>query len=310
MALNADMLLERIHLKNQARRWRMVALAVAVVAALALFHKFGKETPIPLLNSHIARVTIEDIIFDDPKREDLLKEIENNQNVKAVIVRIDSPGGTTVASEEIYLALRRIAQTKPVVAEMRSFATSGGYLAAIGTDYIVAREGTLTGSIGVIMQSAELTDLAKKLGINPIVVRSGELKAAPTPLEKMSPKAEKMLQGIIQDFFEYFIGLVKDRRKLTDEQVAAIADGRVVSARQALDLHLIDAIGGEPELLAWLKKEHQVDDTLEVLDYEVPEDESPLKEILDGATAGTIFENLSTAPLDGLVSIWHPNALK
>ena len=310
MALNADILLERIHLKNQARRWRLVALVVAVLAALFLFQKFSKGGGLPLSQDHIARITLDEIIFDDVKRDELLQEIEDDDDIKAVIMRIDSPGGTTVGSEEIYLRLRRIAKKKPVVAAMRSAATSGGYMAAIGADYIVAREGTITGSIGVIMQSAEITELAKKIGIKPIVIRSGELKARPTPAEKMTPKAKKMLEGIIDDFFQYFIGLVKTRRALSDEQVAVISDGRVVSARQAVKLNLIDAIGGELELLAWLKQHKKLDDTLEIRDYEVPEEDGSLKELLSGAMAGTIFENLMSLPLDGLVSIWHPSPLK
>ncbi|MDG1287829.1 MAG: signal peptide peptidase SppA [Rickettsiales bacterium] len=310
MALNADILLERIHLKAQARRWRLVALVVAVLAALMLFQKFGKGSGLPLTQDHIARVTLDEIIFDDTKRDELLTEIENDDTIKAVIVRVDSPGGTTVGSEEIYLRLREIAKKKPVAAAMRSFATSGGYMAAIGADYIVAREGTLTGSIGVIMQTAEMTELAKKIGITPIVVRSGDLKASPTPAEKMTPKVRKMLEGIIDDFFQYFIGLVKTRRGLDEVQVATISDGRVVSARQAIALNLVDEIGGEAELLKWLKAKHKVDEMLEIRDYEVPEEDSSLKDLLTGATAGTIFENLTSLPLDGLVSIWHPTALK
>lgn len=285
-------------------------MIVAVLATLFIFQKFSKNSGLPLLQQHIARVTLDEIIFDDAKRDELFAEIEKDDNVKAVILRIDTPGGTTVASEEIYLELRKIAKKKPVVATMRSFATSGGYLAAIGADHIIAREGTVTGSIGVIMQTFEATELAKKIGIKPIVVRSGELKAAPTPAEKMTPKARKMLEGIIDDFFQYFIGLVKTRRGLTDDQVKAISDGRVVSARQAIKLNLVDEIGGEAEALAWLKDKHQIDTTLEIRDHEVSEDESPFKQLLESASAGTIFEDISTVPLDGLVSIWHPSALK
>ena len=310
MALNADILLERIHLKAQARRWRLVALAIAVISALVLFQKFGVGSALPIAQDHIARVTIDEVIFDDAERDDLLKEMEEDESVKAVILRIDSPGGTTVASEEIYLALRRIAEKKPVVATMRSFATSGGYLAAIGADYIVAREGTITGSIGVIMQSAEMTELAKKIGITPIIVRSGSLKATPTPVEKLNAKTRKMLEGIIDDFYQYFIGLVKERRQLTDEELAVIADGRVLSSRQAVKLKMVDEIGGEPEALAWLEKKHQIDPTLEIQDHEVPEEKPDLRDLLLDSAAGTIFENLATVPLDGLVSIWHPAAIK
>lgn len=309
MALNADMLLERIHLKTQARRWRLVALVVAILAAIVVFQEFGKSNGIALMRDHIARVTLDEVIFDEQERIDLLHEIAEDNTVKAVILRVDTPGGTTVGSEEVFLKLREISKTKPVGATLRSIATSGGYMAAVGADYIVAREGTLTGSIGVIMQSAEMTELAEKIGIEPVVVRSGDLKASPTPLEKMRPEVRTMLEDIINDFYQYFIGVVKERRSLNDEQLAFIADGRVVSARQALNLNLIDKIGGENEVLIWLKDKHKVDSKLEIRDYEVAKDENPLKEFLESSVEGTIFENLGTASLDGLVSIWHPTIL-
>lgn len=310
MALNADMLLERIHLKAQARRWRLVALVVAILAAIVMFQKFGKSSGISIMQDHIARVVLDEVIFDDIERIDMLNEIAEDETVKAVILRIDSPGGTTVGSEEIYLKLREIAKTKPIAATLRSMATSGGYMAAVGADYIVAREGTLTGSVGVIMQSAEMTELAEKIGVKPIVVRSGALKASPTPLEKMKPEVRTMLEGIIDDFFQYFIEVVTTRRGLNAEQVATISDGRVVSARQALKLNLIDKIGGEDDVLKWLNTKHKVNMELEIRDYKVVEDENPLKELLSSSVKGTIFENLSSASLDGLVSIWHPMTLK
>lgn len=306
MALNADMLLERIHLKAQARRWRLVALVVAILAAIVVFQKFGKNSGIGIMQDHIARVALDEVIFDDVERIDLLNEIAADSSVKAVILRIDSPGGTTVGSEEIYLKLREIAKKKPIAATLRSMATSGGYMAAVGADYIVAREGTLTGSIGVIMQSAEMTELADKMGIKPIVVRSGALKASPTPLEKLKPEVQTMLEGIVDDFFQYFLEVVTQRRGLNEAQIAGISDGRVVSARQALKLNLIDKIGGEDDVLKWLNAKHKINTKLEIRDYEVPEDDNPIKELLESSVEGTIFENLGTASLDGLVSIWHP----
>jgi protease IV len=308
MALNADTLLDRIYLKNQARRWRMIALLVGLVSALLLSQRYGGFEE-KFAGDHIARYTLDEVIYDDSRREDLLKEIEENDSIKALVLRVDSPGGTTVASEEIYLALRDIAKKKPVVCVMRSYATSGGYLAAIGADYIVAREGTLTGSIGVIMQSAEVSELVQKLGIKPFTIRSGALKGSPTPLERFTEKEATMLQGLIQDFYHYFIDLVKKRRKLTDEQVAAIADGRVVSARNAVKLNLIDAIGGEQEALAWLEKEHKIDTSLEIKDVKVKEEKPSLGNLLEHYSSRFFLDSLLVR-LDGLVSIWQPAALR
>lgn len=310
MSLNADIMLERIHLKNQARRWRMVAFAIALATAFIIFYKFYDRFESGNFAGHaIARFALDEVIFDDVKRSKLMKEIAEDDSYKALILRIDTPGGTTVGSEQLFLELRKIAEKKPVVATMRSIATSGGYMAAVGADYIVAREGTLTGSVGVIMQTAEITELAEKIGIKPIVVRSGALKATPTPIEKFDENTRTMLEGIIQDFYQYFINLVKERRGLSDEQVAYISDGRVVSARQALNNNLIDEIGGEDEALAWLKETHQINTDLEIVDVEIPKEENPIQQLFESAFKGTILENL-TIPLDGLVSIWHPAGLK
>jgi protease-4 len=308
MALNADTLLDRIYLKNQARRWRMIALVLGLISLLVLVGKsndFGSQFE----GDHIARLTIDDVIDDDTKRHDLLMEIAEDDQVKALILRMDSPGGGTVGSEQIYLDLREIAKKKPVICTMRSYATSGGYLAAIGADYILAREGTLTGSIGVIMQTAEVTSLAEKLGIKPITVKSGNLKATPNPFESFGEKDRAVIQGIINEFYDYFLDLVKTRRKMTDEQIATIADGRVVSARTALKLKMIDAIGGDKEALEWLKAEHQVDPSLEIFDKKVKEDKPTLESLLEGY-ATKIFKNNMLVKLDGLVSIWQPAGLR
>lgn len=307
MALNADTLLDRIYLKNQARRWRIIALVLGLVCLLVLVSKTNDFSS-KLEGEHIARLTVEDVIEDDAKRHELLKEIAEDDQVKALILRMDSPGGGTVGSEEIYLDLRAVAKKKPVICTMRSYATSGGYLAAIGADYILAREGTITGSIGVIMQTAEITSLAQKLGIKPITVKSGNMKASPNPFEVFSEKDRVLVQGIISDFYDYFINLVKKRRKMTDEQIAAIADGRVVSARTALKLNMIDAIGGEKEALEWLEKEHQIDPSLDILDKEAEEDKPTMETLLEGYASKIITNNL-LVKLDGLVSIWQPAAL-
>ncbi len=308
MALNADTLLDRIQLKNQARRWRIAALVVGVLAVILVTEDFSGIKP-GISSEYIARFTLDKLILDNPKRSKLLREIADDDSVKALILRVDTPGGSTVASEEIYLDLLRVAEQKPVVCVMRSFATSGGYMAAMGADYILAREGTITGSIGVIMQTVEISELAKNLGINPITVRSGELKGAPTPFEKFTPKHEKLIKSIINDFNEYFLSLVQNRRKLTDEQMEMIKDGRVLSAKQALELNLIDGIGGEEEALNWLEKQHNISPDLEIIDAKIPSDKKGLEKIIDEYTS-SIFSNNAFVRLDGLVSIWQPAELQ
>jgi len=304
MALNADTLLDRMHLKSQAQRWRIIALAVGLSAILLLLGNIGGVTP-GLNNNYIARFTVEDVIVDDVERQTLLRELAEDDNVKAVILRMDSPGGTTVGSDQLYRDIRAIAEHKPVVCTMRSYATSGGYLASLGADYIFANHGTLTGSIGVILQTAEVTKLIEKIGVTPITVKSGPLKGSPTMFEKFTPDQEALLKSIINDFQDYFLGLVKERRKLTDAQLKNIADGRVVSAPTALELHLIDAIGGEDEALKWLEKEHDISADLDVKDVELSEEEPSIKKFV-GSYASQALLNHDLTQLDGLISVWQP----
>lgn len=311
MALNADTLLDRIYLKSQARRWRTLAFGLGLVSLIVFAERYtGVESA--LQGDHIARVSLEDVIYDDIKRHEMLQEIAEDDRVKAVILRVDSPGGTTVGSEQVYQDLRTIAKKKPVVCTMRTYATSGGYLSAIGADYIFANRGTLTGSVGVIMQTAEVSELINKLGVKPITVRTGEMKAAPSPFETFTPKQRVVIEGVINDFFGYFVDLVKKRRKLTDDQISIIRDGRVVSAGEALKLGLIDAIGNESDAVAWLAKEHKIDPELEIIEAEPKEDEPALQDFVENSMASVIshfFKEKALVKLDGLVSIWQPALL-
>lgn len=311
MALNADTLLDRIYLKNQARRWRAVAFFAGLMALLVFAERYtGIKSA--LQGDHIARVTIEDVIYDDTKRHQMLQDIAEDDHVKAVILRVDSPGGTTVGANQIFQDLRRIAKDKPIVCTMRTYAASGGYLAAIGADYIFADEGTLTGSIGVILQTAEVTKLIEKIGINPVTVRTGELKAAPSPFETFTAKQRLAIEKVIGDFFNYFLETVKSRRKLKDEQVNLIRDGRVVSAREALKLGLIDAIGDEQDALNWLEKQHEISTDMEVIDAK-PEEEAPaIEDLVEHSMAKAIssfFKENALVKLDGLSAIWQPALL-
>ena len=302
MALNADTLLDRIYLKNQARRWRLLAFIALLLAALALFAKINSGA---MGGNYIARYKVEGIITDDDKQHKLLMDIAKDRNAKALIVEIDSPGGTTVGGEQLYLDLREVAQHKPVVATMRTIAASAAYMTAIAADRVFAREGTLTGSIGVIVETAEVTELAKKIGITPITVKSGELKASPTPFEPLTAKGQAMLQDVVQSFFDYFVNLVKERRKLTPDEVSQILSGRIYSGRQALGLHLIDAIGSEDDAIDWLEKERKLPAGLEVKEKKVEEEESGLLNRLTGSIASGInLTNLLGKPRPGLVSQW------
>ncbi|MCD6291358.1 MAG: signal peptide peptidase SppA [Anaerolineae bacterium] len=170
-----------------------------------------------------------------------LKQADRDRSVKAIILRINSPGGSVVASDDIYRALRKV--RKPVVASMDEVAASGGYYIACGTDYIIANPNTFTGSIGVVAEIPNAADLFAKLGIEAVILRSGPHKAEGNIFEKLSPEAKQILQRLINEAFDTFVKVVAEGRHMDEDQVRALADGRVYSGRQALDLGLIDALG-------------------------------------------------------------------
>ena len=301
MALDADHVVERRRLKRRLTYWRVFAIVAVVGAVVALAGRFDFVKH----RDHVARIKIEGIILDDPARDDALMEVAADDKVKALLVKIDSPGGTYVGGEALYSSLRRVSEKKPVVALMGTTATSAGYMTALGSDRIFARASTLTGSIGVILQTADLTGLLEKLGIKPIVVKSGPLKAQPNPLERFSPAARKATQEVVMDFYDMFVTLVSERRSMGREKVLVLADGRVFSGRQAKQKGLIDAIGGEPEARKWLAETHKIADSLPVKDVEVIHEDQPWRELLNSMVGKVLFsERLS---LDGVISLWHPD---
>lgn len=303
MALNADTLLDRLYLKTQITRWRLLAIVFAVATVLVATNRIGGGHS-PIEKDFVARVTLDGIIGDDLDLYDLLDDVAENPKAKAVIVWLDTPGGSAVGGEEIFFKLRAIAEKKPVVAVMRSVSASAGYLIALGADHIVAREGTITGSIGVLIETAEVTELAEKLGITPIVVKSSHLKGSPSPLEKSTPEVEATIRAMIMDFYNRFVDIVADRRKLPRNKVLELADGRVYSGRSAVEYKLVDAIGGEDEAFAWLVENRQIKPSLEIRDIEL----DPQKDWIDAISqtlAGKFFQK-SSLGLDGLVSVWHP----
>ena len=301
MSLDADYVVERRVLKRRLTFWRVlgvVALVAAIVAAAGRFDIRRQQ-------DHVAQIVIGGLILDDPARDKALKEVAENDKAKALLVKIDSPGGTYVGGEALYESLRRVGEKKPVVALMGTTATSAGYMTALGSDHIIARSSTLTGSIGVILQTADLTGLLDKLGIKSVVVKSGPLKAQPNPLEKFTPAARKATEAIIADYFDMFVTLVAERRPLTREQVLKLADGRVFSGRQAKKNGLIDAIGAEPEAREWLEETHKIAKSLPVMDVEITHEDQPWRDLLDSMVQKVLFsERLS---LDGVFSLWHPS---
>lgn len=305
MSLNADTLIDRSYLKGQIAKWRAIAILVVVLTAIFLTSNFASLTPV---GNHIARVSITGIIMDDVKRDELFETLEKDNSVKAVILRVDSPGGTVVGGEQLYLNVKRLREKKPVVVTMRSMATSAGYMATLGADRIFAREGTLTGSIGVIMQTGDVTELARKIGVEPITIKSGPNKAAPNPFEKATPENLAVMRDVVDDFYNTFVDMVADGRKLPRERVLELADGRVYTGSQALNEKLIDQLGGEEDAVEWLEAEKKIPANLEVTDREPEKEKESLLENFVGKAMGSIniFPQMQ---LDGLTSIWQPKSM-
>ncbi|MGB1548460.1 MAG: signal peptide peptidase SppA [Alphaproteobacteria bacterium] len=300
MSLDSDIRLDRQTLKRRLAFWRVVAIA----AVLGGFLVASSQLWEPALGPHIARIDISGVIVNDRERDEVLEEIAANSRIKALLVRIDSPGGTVVGGEALYGGLRRIAEKKPVVAVLDTVAASGAYMTAIAADYIVAREGTITGSIGVVFQTAEITTLLEKLGIETTAIKSAPLKASPSPLEKLTPEVREATQALVDDMFELFIGMVATRRGLPKEEVRRLADGRVYTGRQALAERLVDALGGEEVALSWLREVRKVDPALPVRDIEVHPERFFWHKTVDSLLGKTVFSERLT--LDGLISLWHP----
>jgi protease IV len=323
MSLDADFIIDRRRLRRRLTFWRATTIAVIVLgiagaAALASnrIHGFG-------VRPYIARVTISGLIRGDQDRVEQLDRLARSSLARAVIVHVDSPGGTTAGSEQLFDSLSRLREKKPLVVVVDSMAASGGYITALAADHIVAQQTSLVGSIGVLFQYPNVVDLLDKIGVKVESVKSTPLKAAPNGFEPTSPEARGALESIIQDSYAWFKGIVQDRRHLTDVQLQTASDGRVFTGHQAFDLKLIDEIGDERTALAWLGKEKNVDTSLSVRDYSLNSRFSDLTflhaaalAILDAAGLNILAERLDPWDtlgavqrfnLDGLLALWHPD---
>ena len=251
----------------------------------------------------IAKVHLEGIINDKNELINKLNEINQNKNIKGLLIIINSPGGTFVSSKEIHDALTKISTTIPTSAYMREMATSGAYMASLGVKKIFANQGTITGSIGVILQTAQLTSLMEKIGVKPIVIKSGELKATPNPLEDLDEGKKNYLKKIIEQLQNEFIDIVEKKRDLNQTTLREISSGRIFTSKQALDLNLIDFIGNETDALDWIIKEGNLNKKIDVIELDK-------KKSLFNLMNTNLFKN-SLKPFNlnlnnGILAIWTP----
>lgn len=320
MSLETEAVLDRRRMRRRLTFWRSAAVLFIGLLVGALM--FNSDDLSSLAGTkQIARVSIEGTITDDRDQLAMLKKIRDASHVEALLVFVNSPGGTTTGGESLYLALRDVAEKKPVVAQFGTVAASAGYIVGLGTDHIVARGNTITGSVGVLAQWPEVSEMLAKLGVKFNEVKSGELKAAPNPFEPATDAARKVMQDTIDDGFRWFLSLVETRRGIVAQDVDGLVQGRIFSGRQAVTHKLVDEIGGEAEAVRWLENNRNVTKDLKVVDWK-PTTDSTWGAVTGSASraAGTALAaalgglvNLVNLPgtvgslgLDGLVSVWQP----
>jgi protease-4 len=303
MSLETDLLLDRRRLKRRLVFWRVFSVVALVVAALAGLRGAG----ISPTGAHIARLSVNGLITEDRKVTEAINSLADNSSVKAMIVSIDSPGGSVAGGETLHDAIARVAAKKPVVVTMGGLAASAGYMIATPANRIFAREATLTGSIGVLLETGEFSGLLGKLGITAEVIRSGPLKDEPSLVRPLSPAGQEVMQGLVNDMYDQFVEMVAAGRHMDVAKVRSLADGRAYTGRQALGLGLVDAIGGEPEAKDWLTSAKGVPADLPVQDlpdrgFASRAFSGQLGAMVEGVWKTLISQSLS---IDGAWAIWQ-----
>jgi protease-4 len=322
MSLDSDVIVDRRRIRRKLTFWRVIAalIAIAAIVTVGLIAAPGGRGGLTAAGS-IARINIEGLIRSDQERVEALEQLEKSQ-AAAVVVHINSPGGTTAGSEQLYDALTRLKAKKPLVVVVEGLAASGGYITAIAADHIVAQQSSLVGSIGVLFQFPNFSELLKTVGVKVEEVKSSPLKAAPNGFEPTSPEARAALDSLVKDSYAWFRGLVKERRGMDDALLEKVSDGRVFTGRQAVELKLIDQLGDEKTAVAWLVAQKGIKADLPVRDYKLTPRFSDLT-FLRTAAAFT-FDALGLSAvarqieqtgvtqaagrlgLEGMLALWHP----
>jgi len=322
MSLDADAIVDRRRLRRKLTFWRVAAVLVALVAVVGAALLAMPGTRMTANPNYVARIKIQGLIRNNQDRVEALSRLARS-NARAVIVHIDSPGGTTAGSEQLYDALRDLQSRKPMVVVVDGLAASGAYIAALSAEHIIAQDTSLVGSIGVLFQYPNFTDAMKTLGVKVEEIKSSPLKAAPNGFEPTSPEARAAIAAIVSDSYDWFKGLVKERRKMDDGLLATVSDGRVFTGRQAVGLKLVDALGNEKAARAWLAQAKNIPVTTPVRDYALTPRFSDLS-FLHLAASGLNAAGLTVVArvieqwggsdaverlnLDGLLALWHPSA--
>lgn len=317
-ATDVEEIVARRQQRRKLGRWRIAAIVFALIAIGAVVWRIGAPSGDMSLASQIAKVKIEGAITEDSDLLDRLDRIASTDSVKGVLLVIDSPGGTSVGGEAIHDAVRTIAEKKPVVAQVGTLAASAGYMIAVAADHIVARQSSIVGSIGVLVQYPNVERGLDMIGVEMDAVKSSPLKAEPSPFNPTTPAEREVLQRVVDDIYEWFVGLVAERRPLSLGETRRLADGSVYSGRQAIDNKLIDALGGEDAAIEWLESKG-VEADLAIVEWKPkseyrifgvpvgPADDSPLMllETLPLPLIGQWFKR--QLMLDGVMALWQPS---
>lgn len=301
MITETDLILDRRRLKRRLFFWRIVAVLGVILAVVIGTLKFA---PSPN-DEHVAKLMVENVIVENDRRDHAIQKIADNDNAKALIVYINSPGGSTYGSERLYRALKDVAAKKPVVTVIGTVGASGGYITALAGERIFAGETSITGSIGVIVQFTEISKLLEHVGIKADAITSGPLKGEPSPLKPLSAAGRRHLQDMVLETHEWFKNLIVENRPLSVKEVRAIADGRILIGKSAQSAGLIDELGGIKEARIWLESNKQIPLDLPLLQANYEEPKGLIQELIQGILGKSVISERLT--LDGLISLWHPN---
>ena len=300
MTHDAETLVERQKLRRRLLFWRILFVVALIVVGILAFGRVQGEAT----GAYVALLDVNGVIESDRVRDEAIEDVAQDGNAKALILRINSPGGTFVGGEALFIALQRVAEKKPVVVVMDDVAASAGYMIAMAGEHIIARRGTITGSIGVIFPTTDVVDFFDNLGITFDNIKSDPLKANPSPFERTLPEARAWAQVVVDDMQKVFVGIVDDGRPNLDRAaIEVLADGRIYTGTQALENGLIDELGGEREARAWLLAQHDISEGLPVRNVEVEEELPWYLEMVRETGKSVLPEPLT---LDGLLALWQP----
>lgn len=310
--MDTEAILERRRLRRRASFWRVTAIVILagaiLVAALTAMDKLDVDG-----RGQVAEIKIDGFIGTRPDAVELIEDAAKASSVKAIMLRVNSGGGAASGGEALYRAIRAAAKKKPVIAVIEGVGASAAYMAAIAADRVLARETAVTGSIGVIFQYAHFEELLQKVGAKYEEIKSAPLKGEPSLFDAPAPGAEAMVKAVVDDTFDWFVGIVAERRNLPPATARRLADGSIFTGRQALERALIDAVGDTKEARAWLASARGVPEDVPGRDWKK---DQPFMSVFS-STASKAFLSLfgldpaaeSLVPqrllVDGLLSVWQ-----